>query len=204
MYSENMSRVREFDPEQAIADAMQVFWRSGYADTSMEDIVSETGVSRYGLYGTFGNKKDLLVAAMRHYEESMTDLLWSDLRKPDAGRTEIIEFWRSIRNHAEDEGFCNDCLIVNIAAEVAPHEPEIAAEVQRINNEHAAVFAAAIRNGQKAGDIPPDVDADGAGRMLVALARGLALMVRTGAKLADLGGAIEAALRILDFTKSTG
>ncbi len=199
-----MSRVREFDPEQAIADAMQVFWRSGYADTSMEDIVNETGVSLYGLYGTFGNKKDLLVAAMRHYEESMTDLLWSDLRKPDAGRTEIIEFWRSIRNHAEDEGFCNGCLIVNIAAEVAPHEPEIAAEVQRINNEHAAVFAAAIRNGQKAGDIPPDVDADGAGRMLVALARGLALMVRTGAKLADLGGAIEAALRILDFPKSTG
>ena len=199
-----MSRVREFDPEQAIADVMQVFWRSGYADTSMEDIVNETGVSLYGLYGTFGNKKDLLVAAMRHYEESMTDLLWSDLRKPDAGRTEIIEFWRSIRNHAEDEGFCNGCLIVNIAAEVAPHEPEIAAEVQRINNEHAAVFAAAIRNGQKAGDIPPDVDADGAGRMLVALARGLALMVRAGAKLADLGGAIEAGLRILYFPKSTG
>ncbi len=199
-----MSRVREFDPEQAIADAMQVFWRSGYADTSMEDIVSETGVSRYGLYGTFGNKKDLLVAAMRHYEKSMTELFWSNLRKPDAGRTEIIEFWRSIRKHAEDEGFCNGCLIVNIAAEVAPHEPEIAAEVQRINNEHAAVFASAIRNGQKAGDIPPDVDADGAGRMLVSLARGLALMVRAGTKLADLGGAIEAALRILDFPKSTG
>ncbi len=183
---------------------MQVFWRSGYADTSMEDIVSETGVSRYGLYGTFGNKKDLLVAAMRHYEKNMMELFWSDLRKPDAGRTEIIESWRSIRKHAEDEGFRNGCLIANIAAEVAPHEPEIAAEVQRINNEHAAVFAVAIRNGQKAGDIPPDVDADGAGRMLVALARGLALMVRAGAKLSDWGGAIEAALRILHFPKSTG
>ena len=118
--------------------------------------------------------------------------------------TEIIRFWRSVRKHAEDEGFCNGCLIVNIAAEVAPHEPEIAAEVQRIDNEQAAVFAAAIRNGQKAGDIPPDVDADGAGRMLVSLMRGLALMVRAGAKLADLGGAIKAALRILDFPKSRG
>ncbi len=199
-----MSRVREFDPEQALADAMQVFWRSGYADTSMEDIVSETGVSRYGLYGTFGNKKDLLVAAMRHYEKSMTELLWSNLRKPDAGRAEIIEYWRSIRKHAEDEGFCNGFLIVNIAAEVAPHEPEIAAEVQRIDNEHTAVFAAAIRNGQKAGDIPPDVDADGAGRMLVSLLRGLALMVRAGAKLADLTSAIEAGLRILNFSKTKG
>ena len=199
-----MSRVREFDPEQALADAMQVFWRSGYANTSMEDIVSETGVSRYGLYGTFGNKKDLLVAAMRHYEKSMTELLWPDLRKPDAGRAEIIEFWRAGRKHAEDEGFCNGCLIVNIAAEVAPHEPEIAAEVQRIDNEYAAVFAAAIRNGQKAGDIPPDVDANGAGRMFVSLMRGLALMIRAGTKPADLGGVIEAGLRILDFPKTTG
>ena len=198
-----MSRVREFDPEQALADAMQVFWRCGYADTSMEEIVSETGVSRYGLYGTFGNKLDLLVAAMRQYEKSMTELLWSDLRKPDAGRAEIFEYWRTLRKHAEDEAFPNGCLIVNIAAEVAPHEPEIAAEVQRIDNEHAAVFASAIRNGQKAGDIPSDIDANSTGRMLVSLLNGGALMMRAGAKLADLSSAIEAGLRILDFPKKT-
>ncbi len=202
MYSDYMSRVREFDPEKALADAMHVFWRCGYADTSMDEIVSETGVSRYGLYGTFGNKKELLVAAMRRYEKDMTDLLWSDLRKADAGRKEIIGFWRSLRQHAEDEDFCNGCLIVNIAAEVAPHEPEIAAEVRRIDNEHAAVFTAAIRNGQKAGDIPTDVDADGAGWLLVALMRGGALMVRAGANPADLNGAIEAGLSILDFAQT--
>ena len=202
MYSESMSRVREFDPEKALADAMHVFWRCGYADTSMDDIVSETGVSRYGLYGTFGNKKDLLVAALGRYEKDMTELLWSDLRKPDAGREEIIGFWRSLRNHAEDEEFCNGCLIVNIAAEVAPHEPEIAAEVRRIDTEHAAVFAAAIRNGKNTGDIPPDVDADDSGLMLVSLMRGLALMVRAGAKLAELTGAIEAGLSFLDFPKT--
>jgi len=39
----------------------------------MKDIVAETGVSWYGLYGTFGNKKDFLVAAMRQYEKSMAD-----------------------------------------------------------------------------------------------------------------------------------
>ena len=197
-----MPRVREFDPEKALAGAMQVFWRSGYADTSMEDIVSETGVSRYGLYGTFGNKKALLLAAMRHYEKSMGELLWSDLRKPDAGRAEIIDYWRSIRKYAEGEGFCSGCLIVNVAAEVAPHEPEIAAEVQRIDNDHATVFAAAIRNGQRAGDIPPDLDADGTGRMLVSLSRGLSLMVRAGTKPADLTSAMDAGLRILDFAKS--
>ncbi len=199
-----MARVREFDPEQAIEGATQVFWRNGFADTSLEDIVSETGVSRYGLYGTFGNKKELLVAALRHYEQSMSDMLWGDLRKPDAGKQEILEFWHSIRRHAEDEGFCNGCLIVNVAAEVAPHEPEIAAEVQRIDDDHAAVFAAAIRNGQKSGEISLKIDADGAGRMLVALSHGLALMVRAGVKPTELGGAIEAGLSILGSPDSSG
>jgi len=199
-----MVRVREFDPEKALVDAMHVFQRHGYVATSMEDIVSETGVSRYGLYGAFGSKKDLLVEALHLYENNMKKLLWTDLRKPDAGRTEIIEHWQSIRKFAEDEEFNKGCLIINVAVEVAPHEPEIALEVQRIDNDQASVLAAAIRNGQKAGDIPPDVDADGAARMFVVLSRGLALMVRAGAKLTDWESAVETGLKIFDFPKTRG
>ncbi len=189
--------MREFDPEEAIESAMQVFWRGGYGDTTMEDIVAESGVSRYGLYGTFGNKKDLLVAAMRHYEQKMSDLVLSDLRKPDAGRAEIIGHWAAMRKHAEDPDFCNGCLIVNVAAEVAPHDPDIAAEVRQFDKDRTALFAAAIRNGQKAGEIPADVNPEGAGKMLVALSHGGALMIRAGTKPSELEGAIEAGLYFL-------
>jgi len=199
-----MARVREFDPDQAIADAMQVFWRCGFADTSMEDIVSETGVSRYGLYGTFGNKKDLLVASLRHYEQAMADVLWTDLRKPDAGKTAIIEYWYALRERAQEESFCAGCLIVNIAAEVAPHEPVVAAEVQRIDSAQAEFFANAIQNGQKAGEIPLDIDAHGTGRMFVGLARGLALMIRAGTAPESLWAAVLAGLRLLDLPESRG
>ncbi len=44
-----MPRVREFDPQTVLADATQIFWRNGFADTSMEVIISQTGVSRYGI-----------------------------------------------------------------------------------------------------------------------------------------------------------
>ena len=153
-----MARVREFDPQEAIQGAMNVFWRSGYGDTSMEDIVSETGVSRYGLYGTFGNKKDILLAAIRHYDRTIEETFWAGLRRPDARGAEIAEHWQMLRDYAEDECFCNGCLIVNVAAEVAPHDPDIAAEVQRIDAKHTDLFARAIRNGQAAGEIADDVD----------------------------------------------
>lgn len=192
-----MARVREFDPDEAIQNAMQVFWRNGYGDTTMEDIVAETGVSRYGLYGTFGNKKDLLVAAMRQYEKSMAETVWAGLRRPNAGRAEIIEYWQSLKTYAQQENFCNGCLIVNVAAEVAPHDPDIAAEIKRIDDEHAAFFTRAIRNGQETGDIPGNVNPEGAAKMLVALSRGGALMIRAGTNPSELEGAIEAALYFL-------
>lgn len=199
-----MARVREFDPDEAIQNAMQVFWRNGYGDTTMEDIVAETGVSRYGLYGTFGNKKDLLVAALRQYEKSMAETVWVGLRRPDAGRAEIIEYWEALKTYAQQENFCNGCLIVNVAAEVAPHDPEIAAEIRRIDEEHTVFFARAIRNGQDTGDIPENVNPEGAAKMLVALSRGGALMIRSGTNPSELEGAIEAALYFLGPSKQSG
>ena len=192
-----MPRLREFDPQTVLAEATQIFWRNGYADTSLEDIVSETGVSRYGLYGTFGNKKELLVAAIRHYEQTMGQLLMSGLQRPDAGLSEIIDYWRTIGEHAKDEQFCAGCLFVNVSVEVAPHDKDVSAEMQRIDKDHQALFARAIRNGQSNGDIPSEVDSNASGLMMVALARGLALMVRAGTNADALWPAVDATLATL-------
>ncbi len=192
-----MPRLREFDPQTVLADATQIFWRNGYADTSMEDIVSQTGVSRYGLYGTFGNKKELLIAAIRHYDETMSQLLMASLQDHEASLPAIINYWRTIAEHAKDEIFCAGCLIVNVAVEVAPHDSDVSAEVQRIDRKHQALFTRAIQNGQMKGEVPTHIDAEGSALMMVSLARGLALMVRAGTDSDTLWPAVNAALATL-------
>ena len=54
-----MARPREFDEEQALLAAMQVFWRKGYDGTSIPDLLEATGLSRSSLYETFGDKAAL-------------------------------------------------------------------------------------------------------------------------------------------------
>ena len=192
-----MPWVREFDPQTVLADATQIFWRNGYADTSMEVIVSQTGVSRYGLYGTFGNEKELLIAAIRHYDETMNQLLMASLQDHEASLPAIIDYWRTIAEHAKDETFCAGCLIVNVAVEVAPHDSDVSAEVQRIDRKHQALFTRAIQNGQMKGEVPTHIDAEGSALMLVSLTRGLALMVRAGTDPDTLWPAVNAALATL-------
>ena len=52
-------RTKEFDPEEVENAVMQVFWRKGFAATSIQDLVEETGLSRSSLYSSFKNKEQL-------------------------------------------------------------------------------------------------------------------------------------------------
>ncbi|MGQ0528447.1 MAG: TetR/AcrR family transcriptional regulator, partial [Panacagrimonas sp.] len=65
-----MARSREFDEQTAIAGAMQLFWQRGYQAASLNDLLEVTDLSRSSFYETFGTKRGLLLASLRHYAES--------------------------------------------------------------------------------------------------------------------------------------
>ena len=63
-----MARSREFNPKEALEKAMYVFWQKGYINTSIDDLVQATGVSRFGLYDEFGSKHGLFLASLDYYQ----------------------------------------------------------------------------------------------------------------------------------------
>ena len=63
-----MARTREFDPENALDSAMALFWRQGFAGTSVAQLVDETGVNRHSLYETFGDKQALYLQALKRFD----------------------------------------------------------------------------------------------------------------------------------------
>ena len=64
-----MARPKEFDPERALAKAMNLFWRRGYENTSLETLMKEMGIAKQSLYDTFGDKRALYLKAMAHYRD---------------------------------------------------------------------------------------------------------------------------------------
>jgi TetR/AcrR family transcriptional regulator, copper-responsive repressor len=65
-----MGRPRNFSRDEVLEKAMPVFWKRGFADTSLQDLERATGVNKSGLYTEFRDKEDLFVACLRHYLES--------------------------------------------------------------------------------------------------------------------------------------
>lgn len=64
-----MPRPKEFDRDDVLDRAMNLFWRKGYEATSIGDLTEELGIGRQSLYDTFGDKHALYVAALDHYRE---------------------------------------------------------------------------------------------------------------------------------------
>ncbi|MEM8839406.1 MAG: helix-turn-helix domain-containing protein, partial [Pseudomonadota bacterium] len=74
-----MPRPREFNPDDALDAAMRVFWAKGFAETSYDDLVLGTGVSRKSLYSVFGDKHMLFIAALQRYRAKIVPDLFRAL-----------------------------------------------------------------------------------------------------------------------------
>ena len=66
-HNERMGRPKNFSREGVLEKALPVFWKYGFADTSLEELEKATGVNKSGLYSEFANKGDLYLESLRHY-----------------------------------------------------------------------------------------------------------------------------------------
>ena len=62
-----MGRPKNFSREGVLKKALPVFWKYGFADTSLQKLEKATGVNKSGLYAEFADKGDLYLESLRHY-----------------------------------------------------------------------------------------------------------------------------------------
>jgi len=75
-----MGRTRSFDESLVVSQAATAFLATGYEGTSVDALVAATGLHRGSLYGAFGSKRGLFVAAVRLAEsDRLTDVEALDL-----------------------------------------------------------------------------------------------------------------------------
>ena len=79
-----MAGVKQFDRNEALDRAMVAFWSRGYEATSIDDLVQATGIGRGSLYGTFGDKRQLFLAALDQYWNTVGMEMFAQLSDPDA------------------------------------------------------------------------------------------------------------------------
>jgi len=118
-------RTKEFETDEIADAAMQVFWRRGYAATSVQDLVDGTGLSRSSLYSTFQSKQGLYQKALQRYELLTTlnnvELLGGSGSPKALIRQLLVNIVEDELNDSEHKG----CLIANACLELAGHDEDV-------------------------------------------------------------------------------
>ena len=189
---------KQFDVDQVLDKAMQAFWSRGYEATSMQELVTHTGINRASLYATYGDKHALFLAALRVYDDSLRHKRLADLESRYSPREGIRQLFLAFASQASGKGGNRGCFLTNTALELAAHDPEAGRIVAHAQKEIEAFFARMIRKGQAIGDVAARVKPAETASGLLASLIGLAVLTRSRPERALLQTIVEDAVRRLD------
>ena len=173
-----MAGVKQFNQEQVLDKAMEVFWQKGYEGTSIQDLTTATGLGRGSLYGTFGDKEQLFIKVLDHYADRFQAAIIKQLDNPDPdeaikGMFEVMI--ERMSNPQYPRGCLNTNTCVNIFGKSEIIERKIA---ERLGDLESAIYLV-LRKAQAENQLPPERDIRALARFLVGVAQGMAVLNKT-------------------------
>jgi len=179
-------RPREYDPEAALRRATDVFWKTGYAGTSLDEISAATGMNRPSLRAAFGDKHALYLKALRDYWE----LKFAAMREALNGRTLeealLRAYEAALSIYFAGETRARGCFVVGTAITEAVEDPEIRRIVAAGFQTLDADFEARLRLAREAGELEPDADPEALAVLASATMHTIAVRARAGASRDEL------------------
>ncbi|NBI45221.1 TetR/AcrR family transcriptional regulator [Burkholderia sp. ISTR5] len=201
----SMGRPRTFDRNQAIEDAMHLFWENGYESTSLSQLKAgiATGISAPSFYAAFGSKEALFQECVQRYLSTyaqVTECLWDSALPP----REAIE--TALRRSAKmqcERGHPKGCMVA-LGVMSAPSEEHagVTAPLTRSRTRTRNGFAACVQRGIASGELRADVAAAALSAVFDSFLLGLSTLARDGVRHAAMEAAITQVLTVWDAAKA--
>lgn len=197
-------RPRAFDRARALHRALEVFWEHGYEPASVAMLCEAMDINPPSLYATFGNKSDLFLEALRHYELTYWTKPSEDFeREPDVRRAVETFFRTSARILLSPKTPCG-CMVVLAAINICPREVEIIDEVRRLRIATKQMFADRLERAVADGQLPEDTDVFALSNALNTYLEGLSIQARDGLTPEQLESVAALAVSLLPLPRGEG
>lgn len=193
-----MARPREFDEQQALLKAMELFWQKGYEATSISDLTEVMGIQRPSLYGTFGGKEELFNAAIRKYADMSLSYIGSKLSQTHSARESIRLYLLGITNNEDGKRPEWGCLCVNTLAEMAPRNASFVSLATDFQRNLTDILRQTIEKGIDSGELSAGLNAASVASALSIASVGLSVTMKGQPDRAVVGEAIEQLVHLMD------
>ncbi|KAA2265733.1 TetR/AcrR family transcriptional regulator [Solihabitans fulvus] len=192
-----MPRAKEFDPDAVLQSALELFWRRGYEATSMADLVEHLGIARASIYGTFGGKRDLYLAALRRYLATTDPQILDELSRPGPVLPSVRALVERFADQSATDELRLGCMVVNAAVELASTDAEAARLVDASWANLEVALTGALLRARAQGELAAEADPRALARFLLVLLQGVRVLGRARPDPDRLRDAVDQALRLL-------
>ena len=179
-------RPRKFDRNAALEKAMQVFWKKGFDNTSMPNLIEAMKINSPSIYAAFGSKEKLFLEAAERYSNSEGSAIWASLTTALTARQAVKsildvsaeEFTRADKPHG--------CLIAlgSLHSEGGNEDVRVALKNRRAKC--MTMLHDRLKQGVNDGELPNSPDWQAIAIYYVTLQQGMSIQARDGASRDDL------------------
>lgn len=194
-------RPREFDREQALVKARDLFWRQGYEGTSMSDLVAELGIASARIYKAFGSKELLFreaIACYESHEGGFADRAFSEESRVHTAIKRMLYDAVALYSRA---GLPQGCMVVSSAASVSDENADIKTWLAEHRRLRTQGIIERLQTAVTAGELPADTDVESLGDYFAVFLHGLSVQARDGVSRARLDAAVKIALSPLESSR---
>ena len=193
-----MARHKEFDRDQALQRAMEVFWARGYEAASIDHLVGQMGINRQSLYDTFGDKHALYLQALDYYAEVESRRLFELLEGDGSVKRAFRQLFAGVIERSLRGGERRGCFMGNAMSELAGRCKETAA---RTGSNMAAIeeaFYRALLRGKKEGELKRVHQPRAVARFLFCSLQGVLLTAKAAPDRETLEDVVKITLSVVD------
>ena len=172
-----MARRKEFNPDRALAKAMNLFWRLGYENTSLDALIEEMGIARQSLYDTFGDKRALYLKAMAHYRDqtnSQMQKMFNEVASVREGFAKLLYGMAAETREQHERG----CLLLSANLQRDPRDRVVRDFLRDNQAKVEAIFRQALARAQNQGELSTEDDPSALARFFVVTIQGMRAMAR--------------------------
>ena len=131
--------------EKIIETATDLFYRQGYHQTGINQIIGESGVAKATFYSNFKSKEELCIAYLRELDRTDTDAIKNMLNALNDPHERYMAIIKGVKDYIEETDF-RGCAFGNIAVEITEPDHPIRKEVKLHEDRFRSILKDVVRD----------------------------------------------------------
>jgi len=168
-----MGRGIEFDYDKAIDRATRVFWKTGYSNTSLRDLLRAMKIGEGSFYNTVKSKKNLYLECLKHYRATVINERHTALFSQKSAKLGVRALFKTVLDQMDDPKRPGLCLMAGSLSRDVLDEKDLREYIVGESAASGGRFIGFLKSAQESGELPKELDPTAVAQIILTYIHGM-------------------------------